>query len=185
MENMLNNLSIYGYIFLFLYSFGGGMVAIIAAGILSYSGKLDLTICIIIASIGNFVGSSLLFYLARYNKAQIMPYIKKHLRKFALAQIAIKKYGNAIILIQKYIYGVKTLVPVAIGITKYNLNRFMILNLIASFIWGVSLGLFSYFMGDFFIRVYNFAAQKPFVFPIIILSLFALIALYFLKFSKK
>ncbi|MGZ8546666.1 MAG: DedA family protein, partial [Sulfuricurvum sp.] len=43
MDDMLNNLSTYGYAILFLYSLGGGMVALIGAGVLSFMGKMDLT----------------------------------------------------------------------------------------------------------------------------------------------
>lgn len=185
METMLNNLALYGYIFLFIYSFGGGMVAIIAAGILSYNGKLDLTLSIFIAALGNFIGSSLLFYLAKYNKEQISPFIKKHARKFALAQLAIKKYGKAIIFVQKYIYGVKTLVPLAIGLTKYKVGKFLFLNLLASVIWALSLGFLSFYLGDFFIRLYNYSGQKAYIFPLILLAIFLGIFFYFMKFSKK
>ena len=48
MEGIIDSLSTYGYIILFLYSLGGGMVAIIAAGILSYAGKMDLNTSIVI-----------------------------------------------------------------------------------------------------------------------------------------
>lgn len=185
METMLNNLALYGYIFLFIYSFGGGMVAIIAAGILSFNGKLDLTLSIFVAALGNFIGSSLLFYLAKYNKEQISPFIKKHGRKFALAQLAIKKYGKAIIFVQKYIYGVKTLVPLAIGLTKYKVSKFLILNLLASIIWGVSLGLLSFYLGDFFVRLYNYSGQKSYIFPLILLAIFAGIFYYFARLTKK
>ena len=49
MDEMLSNLSTYGYIVLFLYSLGGGLVAIIGAGVLSFMGKMDLTTSIAIA----------------------------------------------------------------------------------------------------------------------------------------
>ena len=51
MSEMLTSLSTYGYIILFLYTLGGGMVAIIAAGVLSYAGSMNLTLVIMIATI--------------------------------------------------------------------------------------------------------------------------------------
>jgi len=44
MQEILTSLSTYGYILLFVYSLGGGMVGIIAAGVLSYIGKMDIGI---------------------------------------------------------------------------------------------------------------------------------------------
>jgi len=87
---------------------------LVAAGILSYAGKMDITISIIVAFTANFIGDLTLFYIARYNKSIVMPYIKKHRRKLALSSIMMKKYGDKIIFFQKFIYGVKTLVPIAI-----------------------------------------------------------------------
>lgn len=97
MEDIINSLSTYGYIILFLYSLGGGMVAIIAAGILSYAGKMDLSTSIAVAFVANALGDSMLFYMSRYNKAQVMPYLKKHKRKLALSHLLMKKHGDKII----------------------------------------------------------------------------------------
>ena len=47
---MLTSLSTYGYLVVFLYSLGGGMVAIIAAGVLAHLGKMDITVSIVLAA---------------------------------------------------------------------------------------------------------------------------------------
>ncbi len=46
MQDMIDTLIKYGYIVLFFYSLGGGMVGILAAGVLSSQGKMDLSFCI-------------------------------------------------------------------------------------------------------------------------------------------
>lgn len=185
MEQMLSSLSTYGYIILFFYSLGGGMVALIAAGVLSYVGEMDIFLCIIIASIANFIGDSLLFYLSRYNKKEFMPYLRKQRRNLALAHILLKRYGSKIIFIKKYIYGVKTLVPIAIGFTKYPFKKFSILNAFASVLWGLVVGLLSYFAGDLLQRAYGKITQNPLIMPLIILVIFGLIFLYFKKATSK
>ena len=91
------------------------MVALIAAGVLSYSGQMDLSFSIAVAFTANAIGDTALFYLSRYNKAQMMPYLKKHRRKLALSHLLMKKYGDKIIFFQKFVYGIKTLIPIAIG----------------------------------------------------------------------
>ena len=59
MQDIINSVSTYGYIVLFLYSLGGGMVALIAAGILSFAGKMDITLSIIVAAVANTIGDTL------------------------------------------------------------------------------------------------------------------------------
>ena len=85
MQDMIDTLIKYGYIVLFFYSLGGGMVGILAAGVLSSQGKMDLSFCITLAFIANTIGSTLLFILGKYYKKDIMPYFKKHRRKLALS----------------------------------------------------------------------------------------------------
>lgn len=185
MEEMLNSLSTYGYIILFLYSLGGGMVAIIAAGVLSYTGQMDLTISIIVAATANTLGDTLLFYMSRYNRAQMMPYIIKHRRKVALSNLLMKKYGDKIIFFQKFVYGIKTLIPLTIGLTKYSFTKFNILNAISAIIWSIGLGLASYTAGEPLMRAAGFIGDNPWTMPLVIGSLFGLLWLYFQKATKK
>ena len=185
MEDILNSLSTYGYIILFAYSFGGGMVAIIAAGVLSYAGKMGIYASIVVAAFANAIGSSFLFYMGRYNKQALMPYIKAHRRKLALSHLLMKKYGDKIIFIQKFIYGLKTLVPMTIGVTKYPQTKFYILNSISAIVWAVLLGIGSYMMGEFLMRIAAYFSDNTFLAPLILLSILALIWLYFTKATKK
>lgn len=185
MHDTLTNLSTYGYLFLFFYSFGGGFVALVAAGVLSYMNEMNIVIVIAIATISNAIGSSVLFYLSRYNKDQIMPYLRRQRRNLALANLLIKKHGNKMIFIQKYIYGIKTLIPMAIGFTKYPFKKFLFLNFIASFIWALLFGLGSFFVGEFFINAYEVFAKKPYLAPLFIVLLIGSIYLYFKINTKK
>ncbi len=185
MEEMLSSLSTYGYVILFLYSLGGGMVAIIAAGVLSYAGQMDLTLSIIIAAVSNTLGDTLLFYMSRYNRPQMMPYIKKHRRKVALSHILMKRYGDKIIFFQKFVYGIKTLIPLTIGLTKYSFAKFNVLNGISATIWAILLGLASYMAGEPLMSAAAFIGDNPWTMPAIIATLFALLWFYFQKATKK
>ena len=185
MEDMLTNLATYGYIVLFLYSLGGGFIALMAAGVLSYAGKMDLTTSIAIAFIANFIGDALLFYMGRYHKSDVMGYLHKHRRKLALSHLLMKKYGSWIIIMQKYVYGIKTLIPLAIGLTKYDFTRFNILNLIAAALWAVTVGFGSYLAGDVLTQAYDVVAERPYIAPIILFSLVGLLWFYVSKATKK
>lgn len=185
MEDMLSNLATYGYIVLFLYSLGGGFVALMAAGVLSYAGKMDLTTTIAIAFVANFIGDTLLFYMGRHHKSDVMGYMHKHRRKLALSHLMMKRYGSWIIIMQKYVYGVKTLIPLAIGLTKYDFGRFSLLNIIAAAIWAVSIGYGSYLAGDALTQAYNAVAQRPYIAPVILFSLVGLLWLYMSMVTKK
>ena len=145
MEHIIHNLATYGYLILAFYSFGGGMLALIGAGILSSMGEMDITTSIIIATISNFIGDTALFYMSQVNKKEVMKYMKKHRRKIAYTNLLMRKYGWFAVFIQKYIYGVKTLVPIVMGLSRYDFKKFIILNFFASILWGLIIGLGSYY----------------------------------------
>ncbi len=145
MEDILTSLSTYGYIILAFYSFGGGMVALIGAGILSSMGKMDIGTSIMIATVANFIGDTMLFYLSQTNKKEVMGYMTKHKRKIAYTNLLMRKYGWLAVFLQKYIYGVKTLVPIVMGLTKYDFKKFVTLNFFASVVWGLLVGLISFY----------------------------------------
>ncbi|KEA46423.1 DedA family protein [Campylobacter mucosalis] len=185
MQDMLNSLSTYGYIVLFLYTLGGGMVAIIAAGVLSYMGKMDISLSIAIAAISNAIGDTLLFYMGRYNKDFIMPLIKKQRRKLAYSHILMKKNGDIIIFLQKYVYGLKTLVPIAIGLTKYPFKKFTILNIVSSVVWAVAIGLASFFAGSLLMSIGDYVGDRSYIMPIFMIMLLGGIWLFLQKITKK
>lgn len=185
MNEIIDSLIAYGYIILFFYSLGGGFFALAAAGVLSSLGKMDLYTSIAVAGIANFIGDQALLLFARSNKAQVIEYLKKHRRKLAYSHILMKKYGVWVIFLQKYIYGVKTLVPIAIGLTKYNAIKFAIYNFIASIIWAVVIGVVSYLGGKTILSILNDIKENSWVMPLIGISI--VMILYFLinKASKK
>ena len=174
-----------GYIGLFFYSLGGGFLGLVTAGILSFAGTLDLTTSIIIATLANFLGDTMLFYMMRYNKAEMMSYIRKHRRKLALAHIILKKHGDKAVVIQKFLYGIKTLIPMAIGLTKYDFKRFTIINFFASIFWGVVVGLAAFYSGKALLPVIQYASDHIIV-TVGILALFlGTFFLYLEKATKK
>lgn len=185
MDEMLTNLSTYGYIVLFLYSLGGGFVALLGAGVLSFMGKMDLSISITIAFIANFIGDSLMFYMSRYHKREMMEYFKKHRRKLAFSHLLLKKHGSWIIIVKKFIYGLKTLVPLAVGLTKYDFWKFSGYNAIGAAIWAVAVGGLSFLFGGALIEGYKMVADKPYLAPVMLIIIGGSVWLYLSSATKK
>jgi len=145
MEELIRD---WGYIVLFLYSFGGGFLALVVAGILSYSGELNIAITLLVAGTANFIGDQFLFTIARNNKQQAKQMMQKHKRKIAMAHLMMRKYGSWVIFLQKYIYGIKTLIPLAMGLTKYDIKKFMFFNILATIVWTLIIGISAYMLGE-------------------------------------
>ena len=185
MEDIFNNLSTYGYIALFIYSLGGGFLGLVAAGVLSYMGHMDLWLSIFVAFLGNAVGDVMLFWITRYQKSMMMETLRKHRRKLALSHILMKKHGDWVIFIQKFIYGLKTIVPIAIALTKYDFKKFAILNIFAAAVWALAFGLASYFFGAPLKALAIFILHNKWLAPVILIVLGGLVWWYMHHFTKK
>ena len=175
MEDLIKD---WGYIILFLYSFGGGFLALAVAGVLSYAGELNIYITLIVAGSANFIGDQFLFLVARNNKAQAKQMMGKHQRKIALAHLMMRKYGSIVIFLQKYVYGIKTLIPLAMGLTKYDTKKFMFFNVLATILWTLVVGIAAYMLGEL---VYTYTDQfKTYGIALVIIILLTL-SYYFKK----
>jgi membrane protein DedA with SNARE-associated domain len=150
MEELIKD---WGYLALFAYSFGGGFLGLIVAGVLSFAGDLNLYISIGVAATSNFLGDQFLFFLARKNKSYAKDMMKNYGRKIALAHIMMRKYGSLVVFIQKYVYGIKTLIPLAMGLTKYSSIKFTIYNIFATIIWAIVVGYGSYSAGEYILSI--------------------------------
>lgn len=172
----------WGYVALFFYCMGSGYVGILAAGALATFGYTDLSITIAVAATGNFIGSSLLVVLLRYQKKDFDRYLIAHRRKIALMHIWLKRYGALLILVNKYIYGVKFLVPAAIGVSRYDMRRFLLLNLIASVIWAMSLGVLAFYFSQVVVEIIERYGSYSYA---ILAVLFAGLVAMFVVFGRK
>ena len=126
MQIILEKIEVYGYLILYFFSFGGSFLGIMGAGILSSFGKLDLMPGILIVSCGFISGRMILAYVSCWFRG----------------------YGGYAFLLSKYIYAIKSLVPIAIGLSSYPLWKFWLWNTGASLLWGVIMGCVGYFASE-------------------------------------
>lgn len=125
----------YGYVILFAWSILEGEMGLIMAGLLCSTGDMNLYLAIFVAGLGGFVGDQIYFYIGRYNKGFVHKNFKGQRRKFALAHLLLKKYGWPIIFVQRYMYGMRTIIPISIGLTRYSAKMFAFINLISAWCW--------------------------------------------------
>jgi len=168
LEDTLTNLSTWGYLALAFFSFGGSLVVVAAAGVLSYMGEMNLFISLIIAIVFNYSGDMFLFYLGRYHKEDIKPYFERHKRKIALSTLIMRKYGILAIFIQKFLYGIKTLVPISMAISRYDFKKFGFYNIFASIFFIVVIMLSSFYAGGTIKALFESFKEYPWV-PFLVL----------------
>ena len=166
----------YGYIVLFVWSILEGEMGLIMAGIFSHTGDMSLSISIFVAGVGGFVGDQIYFYIGRFNKRYIHEKLRSQRRKFTIAHLLLKKYGWPIIFIQRYMYGMRTVIPMAIGLTKYSARQFAFINLISAWFWAALTIIPAYYYGEEILSLLRWIkAHWFFAIPLIILVVWGII----------
>ena len=175
MEDTLTNLSTWGYLALAFFSFGGSLVVVAAAGVLSYMGEMNLYVSLGIAIVFNYIGDMFLFYLGKCHKADIKPYFEKHKRKIALSTLILRKYGVLAIFIQKFLYGIKTLIPLSMAISRYDFRKFGFYNIFASIFFIVVIMLSAFYAGESIKNLFEYFKEYPWVPFAVLFSLIGLL----------
>ena len=146
----------WGYFILFFWSVLEGELGLIFAGIAAHTGHLNVYLAIFIAGLGGFVGDQIYFYIGRFNKNYMQKKLVSQRRKLALAHLLLQKYGWPIIFVQRYMYGMRTIIPISIGITRYSAIKFAIINLISAWVWAAITILLAWAFGNQILDFLNF-----------------------------
>lgn len=149
----------YGYIILFFWSILEGESGLVIAGLLSHTGDMNLFLAIFIAGLGGFAGDQLYFYIGRFNKSYVHRKLKQQKRKLALAHLLLKKHGWPIIFLQRYLYGLRTIIPIAIGLTGYSAKKYALINLIAAWCWSSVIILPVWYFGNEILSVITYGRE--------------------------
>ena len=174
----------YGYVILFLWSIIEGEMGLIMAGIMTHTGDMNYFMSIFVAGLGGFTGDQIYFYVGRFNKGFIHRKLHKQRRKFAIAHLLLKKYGWPIIFMQRYMYGLRTVIPMSIGITKYSARKFAFINLISAWVWAAITITPAYLYGQEILIFLAYAKQHwYFALPIAGMFLYGVYA-YFYKLER-
>ncbi|MGZ8185856.1 MAG: DedA family protein [Methylobacter sp.] len=149
----------YGYIILFLWSIMEGEMGLVMAGTMVHTGAMQYLMAVFVGGLGGFTGDQIYFYIGRMNKGFIQRKLKSQRRKFAIAHLLLKKYGWPIIFMQRYMYGLRTIIPMSIGITKYSAKRFALINLLSAWVWAAITITPAYFFGEEILNLLTYAKQ--------------------------
>ena len=174
----------WGYLILFLWSILEGELGLIFAGLAAHTGHLNVFLAIFVAGLGGFVGDQIYFYIGRFNKSYIQRKFKGQRRKLALAHLLLQKYGWPIIFIQRYMYGMRTVIPISIGLTRYSALKFAFINLISAWVWAAITIVLAYIFGEYILQLLDWFKDKPYIF-IALLIVFAGGIFYYFEIQTK
>ena len=150
MEHILELIQSYGNVFYglsFVWAFIEGETFVLFAGLAAQKGAINLEALIASAWLGSFLGDQVTFAVGRFYGKRLLDKFPNLAPKVGNALEWIAKRDVIFILSYRFMYGLRNVSSIALGISSIPWRRFAVLNLIASFIWACSFSLLGYLFG--------------------------------------
>ena len=124
-----------------------GETVVFLGGVLAHRHLVSYWTAALAAATGSFLADQLFFFAGRY--ASQWPRVQKLIARPAFARVTglLDRYPTGFILAFRFIYGMRTISPLAIGASKVPAAKFVLLNAIAALIWGFGITAIGYLFG--------------------------------------
>jgi membrane protein DedA with SNARE-associated domain len=157
------------YPFTFALTFIEGETFVLVAGFAAAQGLLNAPLLLLAAWLGSFAGDQVYFWIGRNFGLRLLSRRPMWRVRVDRALGWVKRYDTWFILSFRFIYGVRNFSSFALGISGIAWQRFLILNLIAAFLWAAVFVGAGYFCGHLFERMLGEFANE---FSMVMLGLF-------------
>lgn len=139
--------SSYGYWALFVGTFLEGETFFLLGGIAARKDLLNPFYVAMAAMAGGFVGDQFFFFLGRWRGDKIIGLSRRLERKAVEARVLVRRHAVALILMSRFLYGLRMVIPLACGAAHITPWRFVALNFISALLWTLTFGGLGYFFG--------------------------------------
>ncbi|MEK7149989.1 MAG: DedA family protein [Patescibacteria group bacterium] len=174
--SLINFISSYGYIAVFLGGIFEGETVLILGGLAAYGGFLKLPYVFIFALAGALVSDWSWFFAGRYKGKKLIDRWPK-LKNFMLKpQRHIDKRAAFLSFSLRFMFGFRTVVPLSLGMSTVKTPVFLFFNTLGSILWVLVIGISGYFFGD--VLEIFLGKLKRYEFKIIIYTLIGAIIIY-------
>jgi phosphatidylglycerol lysyltransferase len=140
----------YGYLLLFLGVFLEGEAFLLAGAFLANRGYFSLTLVVLIALAANTLGAQFYFLAARMRG---QPWFESRFSgsgQYRRILDGMRSYGSWVLLLSRFAFGFRIIIPAACGALGMSQLRFFILNLAAGVLWAIPTAFIGYYFGTSF-----------------------------------
>jgi membrane protein DedA with SNARE-associated domain len=145
--NVESLLAHYGAAAVFVGAMAEGESFVLAGGVLAHRGIVSPVAVVIAAFCGSVLADQLCFFLGRQARDTRLVRRVRGTFAFDRALRFIERYPNAYIIAFRYLYGLRVVSPLALGVSRVSAVRFVALNLLSAAIWAVLFTTLGYVFG--------------------------------------
>lgn len=138
----------YGYWAILIGTFMEGETILVLGGLAAFQGYLALPWVILSAFAGTLCGDQLFFFLGRWHGHGILAKRPAWKGRVARAEKLLARFRTPLILLFRFLYGLRTVTPFVIGMSTIPTFEFVLLNALAALVWAVAVGVLGYLFGS-------------------------------------
>lgn len=144
---MFKNIVLYTTVF--AGCFFEGETSLITSSFAAHRGYLEITIVMTVAFVATQSWDWLWFLIGRIKGKSILEHRPRLKGKANKIDRILAKYPVPLLLGYRFLYGFRTAVPIALGMSSIRKRTFFIYSLVNTFIWDVMFSSIGYFFGSF------------------------------------
>jgi membrane protein DedA with SNARE-associated domain len=137
----------YGYWALLVGTFLEGETILIVAGALAGQGVLELPFVVLAALAGSVAGDQLHFWIGRYKGDWILARFANQRELLEKALQRVERHRILLVLIFRFMYGLRTVTSFALGMTRIPIWLFTPLNAVGAAAWAATFASAGYLFG--------------------------------------
>jgi len=145
----------FGYPALIIGLLFEGETMLVLGAFMAHRGYLDLRLVILIGGIVPFASDQFFFWMGRMKGSQFLearPAWQPHVEK---AKSLFGWNTTLLFLGVRFMYGLRTVLPFVIGTARFDPKKFVILNLIGTFLWALTFSLAGHLVGRLMTDVFE------------------------------
>jgi membrane protein DedA with SNARE-associated domain len=143
----------FGYLAIFIGAVLEGETVLLIAAVLVQQGLLDFKGVLLASAAGAFAGDQFFFQLGRLKGACLFKHRAGWQRKLDRAGRWLNHRHGIVILLYRFIYGMRAVIPFLLGAGRCRAGTFTLLSAASAMAWATVIGTGGYFFGEVFQRL--------------------------------
>ena len=148
LETLQSLVAQYGYYAVFFGTLLEGETILVLAGVAAHAGLLDFGLVFGLAAIGGTMGDQIYFFVGRRHGVRLLARFPALARKAARFQTLLQRYHAPVIVMVRFMYGLRIVGPIVIGTCRVPALRFVMFNATGALIWALVVAGAGYLFSD-------------------------------------
>lgn len=166
------------YLGIFIGVFLEGELIMITSVIASRNGNLNLWLVVLIGVLGTVFSDMFYFSIGRKRGKAWLLKNRRFIPKAQRVSRKIEKYPMTIFILYRFLYGLRTITPLLIGLSKTKTSKFFVYCIFSTILWAAVYTIPGYFFGELLkTKVEHLEKMEHYVFIGIVL----IVIIYFIR----